>query len=339
MKPAAAIDVAHRLPLWLSKSIISPKITLGQLSLFSGNLATCVAAGLDIPKSLDTCQRSSPSPMLREILRLAAKRTAGGLALFAALEPHKDCFPAFFLPVLRCGEESGHLDRTLRYLEGHCRLLVGPARTMRNTWLVPLCLMLGGTAISVVAYWVLAPWAIAVGFTVDSLKFFAVAGVAVWAVFHVRPCRALAEYARLFLPVIGPAERELTMNRFFHAMNLLYSAGGRRVEEMIRLAADSAENSVLRADFLRASDAIESGGTIGEAFSAVEHIPFHYKTTIAAGDVAGKLETAFDMICRESGELVVSLLAGFQSLFFRIVALAVMLSVIGTIYELAFLRH
>ena len=42
------------------------------------------------------------------------------------------------------------------------------------------------------------------------------------------------------MPVIGPAERELTLNRFFHAMNLLYSTGGRRVEQMIHLAADSA---------------------------------------------------------------------------------------------------
>src|SRR5208282_6819053 len=93
------------------------KTTLEQLSLFSGNLATCVSAGLDISKSLDTCQRSSPSPILREILTDAAKNTAKGMKLFDALELHKNCFPAFFLPVVRCGEESGHLDGTLRYLE------------------------------------------------------------------------------------------------------------------------------------------------------------------------------------------------------------------------------
>ena len=72
--------------------------------------------------------------------------------------------------------------------------------------------------------------------------------------------------------MIGPAERELTINRFFHAMNLLYSTGGRHVEEMIRLAADSVENSVLRADFLRAARVMESGGTIGEAFIAVARL-------------------------------------------------------------------
>ena len=320
-------------------AFFGPKITLEQLSLFSGNLATCVSSGLDIPRSLETCQRSSPSLELRAILTSAAKQTATGMKLFDALEPHKSCFPAFFLPVVRCGEESGHLDGTLRYLENHCHLLAGPTRTMHNTWFVPLCLMLGGTGICSVAYWLLAPRAMAIQFTIDSVWFYAVVAVVIWAVFYVPPCRVLAEQLRLLLPVIGTAERELTMNRFFHAMNVLYSTGGRRVEEMIRLAADSAENSVLRTDFLRAATAIESGSTIGEAFSAVASLPFRYKTSIVAGDEAGRLEDTFNMICKESGESVISLLAGFQSVFFRIVALAVILSVTGTLYSLAFLRH
>ena len=90
------------------------------------------------------------------------------------------------------------------------------------------------------------------------------------------------------MPVIGPAERELTMNRFFHAMNVLYSTGGRRVEEMIRLAADSAENLALRADFLRAAEIIESGGSIGEAFSAVASIPLGYQGDHRGGRGSGK---------------------------------------------------
>ena len=139
--------------------------------------------------------------------------------------------------------------------------------------------------------------------------------------------------------MVGPAERELTINRFFHAMNLLYSTGGRRVEQMVRLAADSAGNRPLRAIFLRAAEAIESGGTIGEAFSAVAFLPLGYKATVAAGDEAGKLEDAFDSVCRESGEAVLSRLSGFQPLFFRIVAMSVILMITGTFYALSGLRR
>ncbi|MFZ1137474.1 MAG: type II secretion system F family protein, partial [Candidatus Korobacteraceae bacterium] len=272
--------------------------------------------------------------MLREIVMAAAKQTAQGMKLFDALTPFTRSFPSFFLPAVRCGEESGHLDETLRYLESHCRLLIGPGRTMRNMWFVPLCLMLAGTAFCTAAYCLVAPWAMTIDFIFDWLKFYAGLALAAAAFLFIPPFRELADSLRLFVPVIGPAERELSVNRFFHAMNLLYSTGGRRVEEMIRLAADSAGNSALRADFLRAAAVIESGGTISEAFSAVARLPFHYKATIMAGDEAGTLEDAFDSICRESGELVVSLLAGFQQLYFRIVAAMVILSIIGTFQSL-----
>jgi type II secretory pathway component PulF len=120
---------------------------------------------------------------------------------------------------------------------------------------------------------------------------------------------------------------------------VLYSTGGRRVEEMIRLAADSAENLALRADLLRAAEHIESGGSMAEAFSAVGCIPLGYRATIVAGEEAGKLEAAFDRVCRESGEAVVSLLASFQPLFFRIIGAAVITSISGTIWSLSGLRH
>ena len=230
--------------------IFRARISLAQLSLFSGNLATCISAGLEIPRSLTTCQRSAPSPILREILTAAAKRAAGGKSLFDALKPHERSFPAFFLPAVRCGEEAGRLDETLRYLETHCRLLVEPMRIMRNMWFAPLCLLLADTVICITAYCFIAPRAMTIAYVLDWLRFYAILAAAVAAVLYVPPLRFLAESVRLIVPIIGPAERELTMNRFFHAMNVLYSTGGRRVEEMIRLAADSAENLALRADFL-----------------------------------------------------------------------------------------
>jgi type II secretory pathway component PulF len=107
---------------------------------------------------------------------------------------------------------------------------------------------------------------------------------------------------------------------------------------MIRLAADSAENLALRSDFLRAAQVIESGGTIGEAFSALALLPFDYQTTIVAGDEAGKLEAAFDTVCRESAKSVQFRLAGFQPLFFRVVAAAVIFSVTMTLYSLMMMR-
>jgi type II secretory pathway component PulF len=320
-------------------TVFGPKIPLQQLSHFSGQMATCVAAGIDIPTSLRTCCRSSPSPLLREILPRAAEQTATGTALFDSLKLRRDCFPAFYLPVLRCGEESGHLDQTFRYLERHCRLLVGPARTMRDTWLVPLVLILSGNAISAIAYLIFAPFTVATRYIFDSITYYAVAAIIVWAALSVPELRAIVDRLILAVPFIGPAQRELAINRFFHALHLLYASGGRRVESMIYLAADSAGNVALRDDFLRAAKVIQRGGTISEAFTAPALLPLNYKATVVAGDEGGKLEAAFDTICRASAESVQSCLVGVQQVFFRVVAASVIFSTTMTLLSLFAMRR
>lgn len=129
------------------------QIPLEQISLFCGNLATCLGAGLNVPTSLRASTRSSSSAALQEIIEQAAKHAAAGQGLADALQPWQHRFPAFFLPVLRCGEKSGRLDEAAAYLGRHCHLLAGPARVIRNTWLVPLAVMLCGSVISAAPTW------------------------------------------------------------------------------------------------------------------------------------------------------------------------------------------
>lgn len=143
------------------------------------------------------------------------------------------------------------MDQSLGYLERHCRLLVEPARIARNTWLVPLCIILFGSTFCIVAHLVFAPFSATIRYTIETIRSYAIVAAVVIAVRFVPWLNAIVARIRLTVPLIGPAERELAMNRFFHAMNLLYSTGGQRVEQMIRWAAESAGNVALQADFLR----------------------------------------------------------------------------------------
>jgi type IV pilus assembly protein PilC len=335
----AALTKGAARPMKFASAEFAGKIALEDLSFLCGNLATCIRAGLDIPTCLRTCQRSLPSLVLRDTLVIAAERAADGDELFSALKPLESRLPIFFLPVLRCGEESGRLEETLRYLEQHCRLLAETARVMRNTWFVPLCLIAAGTVFSAIAYLLLAPMATAMQYILSSLIFYGVTAAAVWMAFRVPQLRLIVDQLKLAIPVIGPAQRELTINRFFHALNLLYSAGGRRVETMIHLAADSADNTALLGDFLRAADIVAAGGTIGEAFTSLALLPQSYAITIVTGDEAGKLEAAFEMVCRQSAESVKFSVALFQKFFFRVVSAAVILSLTGTLWMLVAMKR
>jgi type II secretory pathway component PulF len=314
------------------------KISLEKLTVFCGNLATCLAAGLDVPTSLRTGQAAG-NATLRRVAERAARETAKGASLADALESSSDCFPAFFVPVIRCGEQSGRIDETLRYLERHCRLLAGPARSMRNTWLMPLCIMLAGSAVCAIGYALLAPLAATVNYVVRTLTFYSLLAAAIWCILYLPAVRPIVDGLRLVIPGVGQAERDLAINRFFHAMSLLYSTGGLRVERMIRLAADSAGNAVLRVRYLPAAAVIEAGGTISEAFRAVSGLPADYTALVVAGEEAGKLETAFDTVSRRAGEAAEHCLTVFQKIFIRVCTATVVFSVYMTLSSLAMLRH
>jgi type II secretory pathway component PulF len=213
-------------------------------------------------------------------------------------------------------------------------MLAEPARMARNTWLVPLGIMLFGSAVCIVARLFRAPLSATIGYALETAEFYAVVAVVVVIVPRVPALDMVVAQLRLALPLIGPAERELAVNRFCHAMNMLYSTGGMRVEQMIRWAAASAGNVALTADFLRAARVVEGGGTISEAFSAIAALSPQYRATILAGDEAGKLDAAFDTVCRQTADAANGLLTAFQAVFFRVVALAVIASIAMTLKSL-----
>jgi type II secretory pathway component PulF len=314
--------------------VLTRTVPFDQLSVFVGNLATCLEAGLGIPESMETSTRSSPSLFLRELGQAAAERVRCGQALSESLAPAGPRFPAFFLPVIQCGERSGRLGEALRYLQDHCRLLDRPTRVMRSTYLVPLGIFIGSSAICVAAHFMFAPLGHSLIYLVKTIADYVLLALVVMFVLAVPQAKRLWDRLRLALPTIGSAERDISINRFFHALHLLYATGGIRVEEMIRLAAATVDNLAVRADLLRATATIESGGTVAEAFAELDRLTQHERGSIATGDMSGKLEEVFAMLCRQAGESAEHHLRLFQAMFFRVVVAVATLAIVTTIMSL-----
>lgn len=318
--------LAGRLPI--------QRVSFEELSRFAGNLATCLEAGIRVPDSLRTSTRSAPAAQLPRIAEAAAERGASGMELADALEPDAGRFPPFFIPVIRCGERVGRLDEALRYLEEHCRLLVRPSRAMRNTWLYPLAIVVFGSIVKIAAFVLFAPMAQTLAYTAHTLVNYCLLAAVVWLFLAVPQAKAVLDQIKLVLPVIGQVERELAANRFFHSFNMLYSTGGMRVEAMIELAARAVTNAAVRNDLLRAARAIENGSTVAEAFTAPTTLTEDQRATIAAGEEAGKLDTALATISRLTGESVQHRLKAFNEIWFRVVTLAVTFSIAATLLSL-----
>jgi len=314
--------------------ILFRKIPLERVSVFAGNLATCLSAGVVIPKALRTGARTFSHGEWKSLIEDAADQVETGVEFAEALELIEPRLPKFFLPVVRCGERSGRLDESLRYLERHCALLAEPARKMRNTWLCPLVILVLGWVVGMIARLFSASPIELLGFVIQSV--FAYGGIVVLVLFaySTPQGRSFLERLKLSIPLFGPIERDTAINRFFHVLNLLYSTGGMRVEAMIELAVQTVGNSVVRKDLLRSTEVIEKGGSISDAFAKPDMVAEEHKAIIQVGEESGSLEVAFDTISRVTAEAVDWRLTVFKQLFYRLFMPPVVLSIVITLASL-----
>ncbi len=309
-----------------------------RLSLFAGNLATCLEAGLGLPASLESTGRALHGTHLADSMQAAAAAVKQGNSLADALSATCQGLPSFFIPVIAAGEATGRLDVSLRYLEDHCRMLAGPAQALRNAWLLPLAVIMAGTAAKLVAHLWFASWGTTIRFVLGSLTAYGTFAVFLFVAIG-SPFRPLVDYLKLYLPLSGPLERNISVNRFFHALAMLHAAAGQRVEKMIRVAARTVSNLTLRADFDRVACRIEQGDSIAEAFDAAVYLAPIQKQLIATGDLSGTLERSYQYIADDAASQLQRRLEFFQLWFVRVTLLVVVYSTVHTCASLFLSAH
>jgi len=77
------------------------------------NLATTIKAGLSIVESLDILIEDTNKKMLKKILQSVQAMIKNGQSLSAGFGTYSNSFPPIFLGMIKAGEMSGQLDKTL----------------------------------------------------------------------------------------------------------------------------------------------------------------------------------------------------------------------------------
>ena len=292
-----------------------------------------VESAVGMPKAVSLALRplrkSANATQLDETIRQVKR----GSTIADALTSSRLAFPPFVLDAIRAGEETGRLSESLRFVERHCDLLAGPAKTLRNTWLLPLCLFLGGDVISVGIILALGSFQEATSFGWRALWGWFCFFTLVWVVL-LPALRPLVDRFRLSLPFAGSIERDIARHRFFRIMSLLWGVSDQRVEKVIELAAGTIPNLASREDLLRAADGVRRKLSVAEAFELPELVlDQNAKDWIAGGELAGKLEETFDHLADASAESLERKLKAFNAIATRLVTAVVAFSVISVVLQ------
>ncbi len=91
----------------------SKKVTLGDLSLFSRQLAAMLEAGIPITRSLYTLAEQTANKGLSKALQDIARNVEGGTSFSESLEGYPHIFDRLFVGMVQAGEIGGTIQETL----------------------------------------------------------------------------------------------------------------------------------------------------------------------------------------------------------------------------------
>ena len=138
----------HMSPVSFLKNFFGHVSLLEKLT-FINNLAVTMRAGLPVSKALSVLMKQMPNHYFRKIIGEIAHNVEGGKTLSESMAPYKNVFTPIVVNMVKVGEESGELDKTLEYLGRQVARDYNLIRRTRSASIYP---MVVGVALVIIGY-------------------------------------------------------------------------------------------------------------------------------------------------------------------------------------------
>ncbi len=291
---------------------VRPGVKSESVVLFARQLATMIAAGLPLVRSLRSITRDHQDRRLSAVLERVTDDVQRGESLGAALARHPHVFDEVFVSLVQTGEISGTLDvvmeHTASYLERaeHLRLKVEAALRY------PIFILTFALAILVVMFLKIVPMFAGIyqRFRVDlplptqmllgtsqlvTSNLLAFTGLAVltalatlyWA--QTEGGRYTLDRAKFNLPLFGPLIRMYAITKFARTLGIL-TGSGTQILTALKVLRPVPGNRVLERGIDSVRLQVEGGTSLSRAMTEASVFPDMLIQMTATGEETGRLD-------------------------------------------------
>jgi type IV pilus assembly protein PilC len=297
----------------LKFEITKAKIKPVEVMHFSRQLAAFIRAGVPITEAIELLSEEVSDKVLRPVLADVGEALLRGESISAAIAPHADAFPRFYVSVLRSVELTGELDRVLEQLADYVERDLEARRKLKSALAYPSMVM----GMSVVTVVVLA------GFVLPRFKaFFAGLNAKLplptrillavtdfisawwWAilvvfalavvsgVLSVRTSRGrhIRDRYLLKVPVLGDVVQYAVVERFCRILCSMVEAGV-PLPDALKLASDGTQNIVYERALATAHEAMIEGEGLAAPIAATGLFPGSVTRMFRVGENTGTLDS------------------------------------------------
>ncbi|KUO50596.1 MAG: secretion system protein [Desulfitibacter sp. BRH_c19] len=331
------------------------KVKLGELSLFSRQLAAMLDAGIPLTRALFTLSRQINNPTFKKTVAQIASSVEGGMSFTEALELYPKIFSSLYIGMIQAGEIGGTLEESLQRISEQLQKDKTLRDNIRSASVYPLA-VLGFAAVVLTVMMVFIvpifvnmfpagtelPLLTRIIVTLSDLIrgywYFCIIGILA-VVFGVRyylksPTGSYQwDKVKLKLPVFGSLIHKAVLARFSRTLATLLS-GGIPVMQALEVSGPASGNQIIAEAVNNAREKIQEGRSIAEPLEESGQFPPMVIHMIAVGEETGSLSTLLNRIAEFFEDEVTTMTKGLTSLLEPILLVTIGILVGGMVIAL-----
>jgi type IV pilus assembly protein PilC len=239
---------------------------------------------------------TAASSGLRKVVLRIKDDVEHGSTFAGALRKYPDVFPGLHVSIIETGELSGKLEKSLAKIADFVEKGLNVRRKLLTGLLYPLILIHLSILLPSLYVLILKGLPEYLGVIVPPLLilYSFLAAIFLAIKYSRRAAILMKVFDRfiLFVPVLGPLLRKLTIGRFVDSMAVLLSAGLGPVRS-IEIAAEGCGNKLLQQKILMAVPVVSHGGRLSDAMKKADAFPKTVIGMVTTGEESGKLDEMF----------------------------------------------
>ena len=290
-----------------------PKITPGDIAVFSRQLATMMKAGVPLVQALDIVGKGHNNPAMQELVLAIKTDIEGGTSLTNALRKHPLYFDDLFCNLVEAGEHAGVLETLLDRIATYKEKTESIKKKIKKALFYPTAVIIVGIIVSAILLIFVVPtfeelfhgfgaelpaftqmvidlsrfirdywWAILLGIAATVIVI-----ANLWK--RSPKFRELVDRALLRAPIFGPILHKSALARFARTTSTMFAAGVPMVEALDSVA--GATGSVVYGKAVKEMrDDIATGQSLRLAMEQQQLFPHMVKQMVAIGEESGALD-------------------------------------------------
>ena len=288
-------------------------ITSGDISLFSRQLATMLAAGIPLVQSFEIVGNGHENEAMQKLILAIKADVEGGSALAEALAKHPLYFDDLFVNLVEAGEQAGALESLLEKVATYKEKTEAIKKKIKKALTYPAAVLVVAFVVTTILLIFVIPsfedlfrgfGADLPTFTrmiIDLSAFVRTQGlylatliggtVAAFLYFKKRSrrMRHFLDRMMLKLPIVGPILQKASIARYARTLSTMFAAGVPLVEAMESVAGATG-NIVYEEGVLAMRDEVATGQRLQQAMENTGLFPNMVIQMIAVGEESGSLD-------------------------------------------------